>query len=123
MKKHNRMFVFLLLRCYISYACTVCIAHLHNHPSTVLSIFKQPGQQKAPHMVVGLVFTMVQFFQMLQSDDVAKVDEKCWFIYALCLLGLQFGQDFNGIIPIMLIMHPRSQNKDRLTNDTIPGRL
>ena len=62
----------------LCFATIWLMQHLHNLPSTVVSIFKQLGQQKAPHMEVACIHS--QFFQMLQSDDAAKVGEKCRFM-------------------------------------------
>ena len=103
-KGKQNLFSIFILRCWnINLTRNrLCITLLQSPVnSAVLSIFKQPGQQRLLIYGGGLVFTLsrVHFFQTLQSDDVAKVLHKCYSM--LLLLGIYSLRGINSIVYIL----------------------
>ena len=84
---------------------TACVLRSRNLPSTVRcsQFLNSLGNKRLLIYGGGLVFTLsrVHFFQMLQSDDVAKVLHKCYSM--LLLLGFYSLRGINSIIYIWRI--------------------
>ena len=84
---------------------TACVLCSRNLPSTVRcsQFLNSLGNKRLLIYGGGLVFTLsrVHFFQMLQSDDVAKVLHKCYSM--LLLLGFYSLRGINSIIYIWRI--------------------
>ena len=100
-KGKQNLFSFFVAKILI-WRVTACVLRSCNLPSTVRcsQFLNSLGNKRLLIYGGGLVFTLsrVHFFQMLQSDDVAKVLHKCYSM--LLLLGFYSLRGTNSIIYI-----------------------